>query len=120
MSLRALTCIPRLGTKIGLVHVCDADTDEQGVLLDYKPLGEGRVEIARQIELLKGIIYDGYLMFEWPKMWAPSLAEPDLILPQVATYLRERLAEKQPVLSAYKGDKNAPLLASRTPAPADG
>ncbi|MGB2988136.1 MAG: sugar phosphate isomerase/epimerase family protein [Phycisphaerae bacterium] len=109
--------IPRLSSKIDLVHLCDATFDDQGVLLDYKPLGEGHAEIGRQIELLKGVVYDRYLVFEWPKMSVESLPAPEVVLPEVAKYLRERVDEKQPVLSAYKGDKRAPKMASRTVAP---
>ncbi len=117
---RATSSIPRLGGKIGLVHICDASFDEQGVLLDYKPLGEGDVEVAGQINLLRGLLYDGYLVFDWPKWWVESLPGPDVILPQAAACLRDRLAAKQKVLSAYKGDKHAPKMASRSPAPSAG
>jgi len=107
---RATNSIPRLGKKIGMVHICDADFDDQGVLLAYKAPGTGGSEVARQIEFLHGLLYDDYLVFEWPKLWAASLSAPEVILPQVATYLRERLAQKQVILSAYKGDKKAPKL----------
>lgn len=110
LSERATNSIPRLGRKIGLIHVCDADFDEQGVLLDYQSLGQGHTEIARQIDLLKGMMYDGYLMFEWPKLWMESLPEAEAVLPHVASWLRERIDYKQKVLTAYKNDKNAPRL----------
>jgi sugar phosphate isomerase/epimerase len=112
---RPTISIPRLGSKIEMVHICDAAFDPSGVLTDYTPLGQGDVEIARQIELLKGLALDTYLMFEWPKMWVESLPNADDVLPTVANYLRERIDEKQPVLSAYKGDKNAPRLRTREP-----
>jgi len=110
---RATVSIPRLGRKIGLIHLCDADFDENAVLTQYKPLGEGDVEIARQIELLKGIRYDGYLVFEWPRLWVDSLPDPASAFPLVANYLRARLDAKQPILTAYKGDKNAPRFAAK-------
>ncbi len=110
---RATTSIPRLSNNIALVHTCDAAFDDYGVLLDYKPLGQGDVQIARQIELLRGVTYDGYLVFEWPKMWVASLPAPETVLPDVARFLRECIDAKQPVLAAYKGDKHAPQLASR-------
>lgn len=111
---RPTNSLPRLGCKIGLVHVCDASFDPQGTLLDYKPLGEGDAEVERQIELLRGLVYDGYLIFEWPKMWIGTLPSPETTLPQVAKFLREQVAARQPILSAYKGDKQAPRLASRS------
>ena len=52
-------------------------------------------------------------MFEWPKLWVDSLPAPESVLPEVAKFLRETIDAKQPILSAYKGDKNAPKLASR-------
>lgn len=110
---RPTVSLPRLGNKIGMVHLCDAEFDEAGVLLNYKPLGQGHVEVARQIELLRGLVYDRYLIFDWPKLWVAGLAEPETVLPQTATFLRERIAQKQSILSAYKGDKHAPRLAAR-------
>lgn len=114
LNERPTVSIPRLGQKIGLVHICDAQFDEQGVLLQHVLPGEGHCEIQRQVELLRGQVYDRYLMFEWPKMWIPSLAEPEIALPAVAKTLRAYLDAKQPVLSAYKGDRNAPKFAVRS------
>jgi len=113
---RPTNSLPRLGRKIGFVHICDATFDDQNVLLDYKPLGEGDLEVARQVEILRGLAYNGYLVFEWPKMWIDSLPEPEAVLPSVAAFLKGRIEAKQDVLSAYKGDKKAPKLA---PLPAD-
>lgn len=114
---RPTLSIPRLSRKMGLLHACDASFDEHGVLLDYKPLGEGDAEVARQIELLKGLLYDRYVVFDWPKMRVESLPPPESILPSVVKFLRERIEEQQAILAAYKGDKNAPKLAPRTAAP---
>lgn len=110
---RATNSVPRLGCKIGMVHVCDGKFDESGALLNYAPPGEGDIGVKRQIEILKGLAYDRYLIFEWPKLWVDSLPAPELVLPIVAGFLREAIDAKQPVLSAYKGDKNAPKLAAR-------
>ena len=103
--------IPRLGAKIGLVHVCDASFDDHGILMERRPLGEGDTQIARQIELLKGIIYRQYVIFEWPKLWVDSLSGPQDALPQAVQFLRTKIEEKQDPLTAYKGDKHAPNLA---------
>lgn len=105
---QASTSVPRLGTKMALVHIGDARVDERGVLLEHVPLGEGDVNVAKQIDLLKGIIYRGYLVYEWPKLWVDGLAGPEVALPKAADFLKAALAAKQPILSAYKGDKNAP------------
>ena len=110
---RATNSIPRLGHKIGMVHLCDGKFDEAGAMLGYALPGEGDVGIKRQIEILKGLVYDRYLMFEWPKLWVDSLPAPELVLSKVAKFLRDAIDAKQPILTAYKGDKNAPTLASR-------
>ena len=114
---RPTKSIPCLGSKIGLVHLRDAEFDERGTLLEYKPLGEGNVEVAHQIELLKGIAYDGYLVFEWPNRQVESLPAPEDVLRKAAKTLREHIDEQQPILSAYKGDKRAPQMASRVTVP---
>jgi len=111
---RATNSIPRLGNKIGMVHVCDGQFDQAGVMLRYAPPGEGDIGARRQIEILKGLLYDRYLMFEWPKLWIDSLPAPESVLPKVAKFLREAIDAKQPILSAYKGDKYAPKLAARS------
>ena len=105
------TSIPRLGTKIGLVHVCDAAFNDRGILMERRALGEGDTQVARQIELLKGIIYRQYVIFEWPKLWVDSLSGPEVVLPQAVRFLRAKIEEKQDLLTAYKGDKHAPNLA---------
>ena len=110
---RCSTSIPRLGNRISLVHACDAAFDERGLLVEYKLPGEGETEIAKQIELLKGLVYDGYVVFEWPKLWVESLPDADTVLPGVARFLRECVDAKQAVLTAYKSDKNKPRMAVR-------
>ena len=114
---RPTNSLPRLGHKIAMIHLCDGEFDADGVLLDYKRLGEGHAEVSRQIELLRGLVYDRYLIFEWPKLWVDSLPAAEEVLPAVANFLRANLDAKQPVLSAYKGDKYAPRMASRPTAP---
>ncbi len=108
---RPTTSIPRLGTKLGLVHLCDASFSEEGTLTDYRPLGEGDAEVRRQIELLRGIAYSGYVLFEWPKLWVESLPGPEAVLGPAAKLMRECIDARQAVLSAYKGDKQAPKFA---------
>ncbi len=111
---RPTVSLPRLGSRIGMVHVCDAEFDDQGFMRGgYRMLGEGNVEVGRAIELLRGMCYDGYLMFEWPRLWEPSLADAETVLPAAASFLKERVAEKQAVLTAYKGDKKKPLFKAK-------
>ena len=110
---RCSTSIPRLGTRIRLVHACDAAFDDRGLLVEYKLPGDGETEVAKQIELLKGLAYHGYVVFEWPKLWVESLPDAGTVLPGVARFLRECVDAKQAVLTAYKSDKNKPRMSVR-------
>jgi sugar phosphate isomerase/epimerase len=104
--------IPRLGSRIGLVHLCDASIDSSGTLIEHKPLGQGDIQIARQIDLLRGVMYDRYLMVEWPGE-VRSFADADSALPDAAAFLKETRDAEPNVLSAYKGDKYAVKMAER-------
>ncbi len=106
-SERPTNSIPRLGTKIGMVHITDAKF-EGDAFDSYVLPGQGNVELARMIQLLRGIGYRDYLCFEWPRIWSPSLADADKALPAAAKYLKGLIDEKPVPLTAYKGDKNAP------------
>jgi len=104
---RPTLSIPRLGRRIALFRLTDGVVDERMRFAGYRITGEGQVGFDRAIELLKGIRYQGWLSFEWPKMLT-SVPEPEEALPKILAFTRARLAEKQPILTAYKGDKNAP------------
>ena len=99
------------------MHVCDGAFDERGVFQEYHLPGEGGVEWERTVQLLRGVFFDGPLVFHWPKAVEPSLPEPEEVLPKVISYLRQRLDEKQELLTAYKKDKHAPNYG---PAPRSG
>ena len=109
---RPTISIPRLGQKMEMVHLCDG-VFENGMLADYAALGEGTTEIDRQIQFLRGIAFNGYLVFEWPKLWVHSLGEPDDVLPAALEYIRSQLAIEQKVLTAYKTDKRPAKFAPR-------
>ncbi len=110
---RATVSLPRMSTKLGLVHITDAEYDRRNLLSQYKLPGQGQTEVAKQIELLKGLMYDGYLVFVWPKAQVESLPEPEVALPEASAFLRACLDSQQDVLSAYKIDKRKVKFASR-------
>lgn len=109
--------VPRLGTKIALVLVVDGKFNEVDALDAYALPGEGNLDYPRFLDILRGIAYQGYLVFHWPKLWNPSLAEPESAFPAALTKLKEmvRVLEEVKELSAYKGDKHAPKYASPQP-----
>jgi sugar phosphate isomerase/epimerase len=65
-----------LGTRIHLVHVKDARSEE------LVALGEGDVPVRESLAALRAAGYDGWLTVEWEKRWHPELAEPELALPR--------------------------------------
>lgn len=104
---RPTTSIPRLGARIGLVHISDAKFE--GRSFDgYVLPGQGQVELPRAVQLLKGIGYRGFMVLDWPRLWNPGLADADRALPAAAKYIQALLDEKPIPMSAYKGDKFAP------------
>jgi len=109
--------IKRLGAMIGMVRLTDGKLAGGGVE-SIEPPGKGDANVPLQVALLKGLAYDGYLMFDWPKLWNHALADPEKVLPETQKYLQSLLSEKKVDLTAYKGDKNAPKFKqSREPLP---
>lgn len=109
---RPTISVPRLGTRIGLVHVCDGSFDEEGFFEAYRVPGEGDVEIGRLIDLLRGVMFRDFLVFDWPALWDASLAAADVVLPKAAAFLRAEVDRREKVLTAYKGDKHPTKLAT--------
>lgn len=112
---RPTLAIPRLGRKIALAHIVDGKFNEAGALETYVMPGDGDVDLGLTLDLLRGIAYDGYLIFEWPKLWVASLAAPEQALPAAISKMKALLAALESVkeLTAYKGDKNVPKYAAR-------
>jgi sugar phosphate isomerase/epimerase len=104
---RPTRSVPRLGARINLVHLTDGKFANGGFEGFALP-GQGDLELPRIVQLLKGIGYKGYLCLDWPKLWEPALAEPDIALAKTAAVLQPMLDEEPIVLSAYKGDKFLP------------
>ena len=104
--------IPRLGIRAKMVIACDAAFDASGYFQAYRPVGQGNVDFALTIDLLKGVMYSGYLMLDWPERLVRELPPPEQSLPNALNCLLERIKHSDPELSAYKKDKNAPNYAS--------
>ena len=79
--------VPTLNNRIQYVHVKDATLGPLGA--SFCKLGEGNVRVEDFIRRLKGIGYTGWVTFEWEKAWLPNLAEPEEILPDAATKLKQ-------------------------------
>jgi len=72
-----------LGANIRHLHVKDADAEHRPCLP-----GEGILPIMEVSRLLEERGFDGYLSFEWEKMWAPELEEPEEAFPRYIALLR--------------------------------
>ena len=59
----------------------------------YVELGKGEVPLREAFQLLKDSGYDGWLTFEWEKMWHPDLAEPEIAFPAFIATMRGLLAD---------------------------
>ncbi len=106
--------IPRLGRRIAMAAWTDARLSPVTLRPESCALpGEGHLELDYCYALLAGIGASELLVFEWPKLDAPSLCEPDQALSTAAGRMRAMIErfENTPELTAYKGDKNAPRLA---------
>jgi sugar phosphate isomerase/epimerase len=81
-----------LGDTVAYVHLKDSRLNEArpgSSSWTYCPLGEGDVPLHEICSALQQAGYDGYLSLEWEKKWHPEIAEPEIILPQAASYLRK-------------------------------
>jgi sugar phosphate isomerase/epimerase len=105
---RSSLAVPRLGARISAVQVGDIAIGPRGEVQGHRALGQGSMDYRRTIDLLKGTLFDGYLMLDWPKATVVELPKPEDTLPDALAFLLERIKHIEPVLSAYNKDKNAP------------
>jgi sugar phosphate isomerase/epimerase len=97
--------IKRLGGALHLLHLADAELDDQRRLVRPVELGCGAINLERLIDLLKGVVFRG-----WLSVCYEPQPEMDDVLKKTAERLRTEIARPVVPLSAYKGDKNAPRL----------
>ena len=111
---RATNSLPQIARKIGLVHL--ADCVFEGGSAHYRPLGQGAANVELQLELLTGIVYDGYVVLSRPEFPLKSTPEPGAELSEAVQYLRGLLAVERNPLTAYKADKRPVTFAKHVPA----
>ncbi|MCB9849670.1 MAG: sugar phosphate isomerase/epimerase [Phycisphaerales bacterium] len=107
--------LPRLGARIRAVQAGDAAFDADGRFGGYRPFGEGNVNYAKTIDLLKGLLFDGYVTLDWPAARIEKFPAPEATLPAALSHLLERLKHNDDELTAYKKDKNAANWSYATP-----
>lgn len=77
-----------LGKHIKHLHMKDATADDK-----LCHLGEGLMPLREIIRVLRANGYDGYLSYEWEKMWVPELDDPEIAFPKYIAYMRQLLSE---------------------------
>ncbi len=107
----ASVSVPMLNSRIRLAKVKDTRVGEGS---GYLPLGEGTVGIEPFVKRLLGVGYDGFISFEWDRLWLPTLAPAQEALPQAHQTLTAWLeaihdsVEKGKAAAEKAAKKNAP------------
>ena len=65
------------------VHIKDADANDNLCLV-----GDGILPVGDVLHVLKNNRYNGFLSFEWEKMWIPELQEPEIAFPAYISFMK--------------------------------
>jgi hypothetical protein len=74
------------------------------------------MDFPKSVDLLKGVLFDGYVVADWPKAKLPELPEPEEALPALIEFFVGRLKHRDPLLTAYAKDSKPPNWSSAKPA----
>lgn len=80
-----------LSSRVRHVHLKDQLTDPQGETR-YVLTGEGQFPLEMMFASLASINFDGFVSFEWEKLWHPELAAPEIALPHFIRWWKNREA----------------------------
>jgi sugar phosphate isomerase/epimerase len=76
-------------SRIQHVHLKDLVRGVQG-MSRYVPTGEGEFPFDTMFASLAGIKFNGFISFEWEKLWHPELASPESALPHFIQWWKNR------------------------------
>jgi len=82
---------PQMASYIRHVHLKDMKKDAQGAF-HYVDTGEGDFPFGAMFASLAEIHFDGFVSFEWEKLWHPELAGPEIALPHFIQWWKSREA----------------------------
>jgi sugar phosphate isomerase/epimerase len=82
---------PQMAPYIRHAHLKDMKKDAQGAF-HYVDTGEGEFPFGAMFASLAGIHFDGFVSFEWEKLWHPELAGPETALPHFIEWWKSREA----------------------------
>ncbi len=81
-----------LGPWVRCVDLKDSVTDfEERLGYRYVQIGDGEIPLKDALRLLKAAGFDGWLTFEWEKVWHPDLADPSVAFPEFIARIRALL-----------------------------
>jgi sugar phosphate isomerase/epimerase len=83
--------LPQVSSHIRHVHLKDLTRDAQGST-SYALIGEGEFPFDTMFASLAAIGFDGFVSFEWEKLWHPELAPPEVALPHFIKWWKSREA----------------------------
>src|ERR1700737_2853465 len=87
----------------GLTHTMvltspDSVTDFEAKLgFRYGQIGDGEIPLKGALQILTEARFDGWLTFEWEKVWHPTLSDPSVAFPEFIARVR---ALQEEVVSA--------------------
>ena len=81
-----------IGPWVRSVDIKDSITDFEARLgYQYVQIGDGEIPLKDALRILKAAGFDGWLTFEWEKVWHPNLADPSVAFPEFITRIRALL-----------------------------
>jgi sugar phosphate isomerase/epimerase len=80
--------LPELSPHIRHVHLKDLKRDVPS--FHYVPTGEGEFPFTAMFESLARIGFNGFVSFEWEKLWHPELDPPEIALPHFINWWKSR------------------------------
>ncbi len=83
--------LPQMSSRICHVHLKDLARNAQGST-SYALTGEGEFPFNTMFASLAAIGFDGFVSFEWEKLWHPELATPEIALPHFIKWWKSREA----------------------------
>jgi sugar phosphate isomerase/epimerase len=78
----------QISSRIKHVHLKDLRRDAYGEA-HYVLTGEGEFPFQAMFSALAEIAFDGFISFEWEKLWHPELAPPEIALPHFMEWWSE-------------------------------